>query len=189
MSKSLQSTREQRRRGVSFFARMLRVRGNTSHAGWRLGLVAIRRTNTSSNASKPENQVESSTKDEKKSNTDGHSFAASGLSDSSDPLALRKAAWKYGILSVLFGVVAGIIQYKRSFRGESSATQSSPSATENRVPEALVELELTQIELESQLKRLGASNKTEESLQEMERIQQQLAQVEKELKTYRQTKS
>jgi hypothetical protein len=87
--------------------------------------------------------VESSTKDEKKSNTDGHSFAASGLSDSSDPLALRKAAWKYGILSVLFGVVAGIIQYKRSFRGESSATQSSPPATENRVPEALVELELT----------------------------------------------
>lgn len=78
---------------------------------------------------------------------------ASGLADSQDPLALRKAAWKYGILSVLFGVVAGVIQYKRSSRetnnhapstqGASRAPMSSSIEEEPVVPDELVELQLT----------------------------------------------
>ncbi|EME32196.1 hypothetical protein Gasu2_38640 [Galdieria sulphuraria] len=156
--------------------------------GWQR--LVIR--NCTSNVSKQENKGQSIASNEK-ANTRVNTFDAAGLADGQDPLALRKAAWKYGILSLLFGVVAGVIQYKRSAREakgkeniaeNASQTQLSSSRVteeEQVIPDALVELQLTQIELESQLKCLRANAKTEESLQELERLKERLAQVEKEI--------
>ncbi|GJQ09368.1 hypothetical protein GpartN1_g1159.t1 [Galdieria partita] len=130
------------------------------------------------------------TANDEKVNTHVNTYDTGGFADGQDPLALRKAAWKYGILSVLFGIVAGIIQYKRSTQEAkesvretaSQARFPSPSVKEEQeVPDALVELQLTQIELESQLKRLGERTKTEESLQELKQVKEKLAQVEKEM--------